>query len=383
MKKIFNIILALACVLACAGVMTSCSLGSTCASHTDIDSNGLCDVCGTAYTCSGHADVNADGMCDFCLASFSCTFHYDQDADLKCDSCKAPFVCSGHADVDGDSACDNCFAPFSCTAHRDVNYDGKCDVCLADYVCPGHEDVDIDSKCDICKAPFACVAHKDSDGDSKCDYCKADFECVGHVDAGSDGRCDRCDALYTCPGHKDSNGDNKCDVCLGYYKTPVDFRADFAEAAASTDPEKLIVKVITSEIGKGTLESVFTVTYNADGSFVIEATVQKFNTSFTGDLILTENVTITCDANGNYSDGGEFVGQNPVATGLAIDFSKLVTYSTPNATLLNATVLKANTEAVFGVAYNADVTLTVNKDDAQITTVALSYANITITCEYK
>ena len=382
MKKFLNTVLVFACVLACVGLLSSC-LGTKCASHTDMDSNGLCDVCGTSYRCSGHADVNSDGMCDYCLAMFSCTFHYDQNADLKCDTCGVPYICPGHTDTDADGYCDTCVAPYTCPGHCDVNIDGFCDECAAEYVCPGHKDVDLNSKCDICKALWACSAHKDSNADGVCDYCDAEFECAAHVDAGSDGRCDRCDAPYICPGHVDKGGDNKCDICLGYYKTPEDFRAEFTKAAAATDPSVLVIKVKSDEGQAGVLESVLTVTYADDGSFVITGTVQKFNESFTGDLIISVPVNITCDASGNYSDGGEFAGSNPAIEGVKINFANLKNYTTPDSTLLNASVAKADTASVFGVAYEYDVTLVVNKNESSITSVALSYANVTLTCEYK
>lgn len=383
MRKILNILLVFACVLTCVTVMSSCTLFASCVSHTDMDSNGKCDACGEDYTCPGHKDANADSMCDFCLAEFSCSEHYDSDADLKCDVCGVAYVCPGHTDTDANAACDICRAPYTCPGHCDINVDGVCDECRMAFVCPGHKDADGNSRCDVCKAYWTCPGHKDSNGDLKCDFCKAEFECVGHIDEGIDGRCDLCDALYTCPGHEDANNDNKCDVCKAYYKPPVDFRSEFVAAVKATKPNVLVINITTTEVGKFTLNSAYTVTYGQDGSFVISGTVESLNPSLSGDLIISTPINITCDAQGNYSDGGEFAGSNPAAQGISIDFMKLKNYSTPSSTILNATVAKADTASVFGVAYSNDVTLVVNKSESAITSVSVSYANVVISCEYK
>jgi|GEM_PF-5051485 len=385
MKRFLNILLVLTCILACAFTMSSCTSGSTaCASHTDMDSNGICDVCGNAYTCPGHADVNGDAMCDFCLAPFNCAFHYDENGDEKCDVCGITYICEDHTDPDGDEVCDNCSAPYTCPGHCDVDLNGICDECEAEYTCPGHEDANADKHCDICKAPWICSRHKDSDANGKCDFCKASFKCPGHTDKNSYGRCDTCDMPYTCPGHKDvSPADGVCDVCKAKYAAPVDYRSEFIAAAKTTKPGEVVIKVTTSELEKDSLTSTYTIKYNEDGSFEIKIEEQRYNESLIGDSVITLPVVIiTCDAEGNYSDGGEFVGSNPVATGVAVDFSKLKNYSTPDSTTLNATVAKADTAAALGVAFDTDVTLVVNKGASALTRVTVLYANVTITCVY-
>lgn len=383
MKRFLNILLVLICVSVFAFAMASCT-SSKCASHTDMDSNGMCDVCGTAYACSGHADVNVDGMCDFCLAPFACTFHYDQDGNEKCDQCGAPYTCPGHSDIDDDGICDTCSAFYTCPGHCDVDRNGFCDECQIEYVCPGHEDANADSHCDVCKTPWSCNTHKDNDDDGNCDYCKAPFDCPAHEDVLGNGRCDKCDRPYTCSGHKDENGDDTCDECKAYYKAPVDFRSEFAAAASATNPSELLITVTTSEVGMPSLTSTYRVTYAQNGSFVLRISQQKYNEDLTSnDIVVTlPTVTITCDENGNYSDGGQFTGSNPQATGIKVDFSKLTNYSTPSSTALNATVAAADTADVFGSAYSADVTLTVNKNESAITYVSLAYANVQITCAY-
>ena len=89
MKKILKFVLVVVCALSCIVAFSSCMSTSTCAAHTDINSDGMCDTCGGAYTCPGHADANTDGSCDFCLAEFTCPGHTDADANGKCDNCGA------------------------------------------------------------------------------------------------------------------------------------------------------------------------------------------------------------------------------------------------------------------------------------------------------
>ena len=384
MKRFLNILLVLTCVIACAALMTSCmSSGTTCAAHLDMDSNGSCDDCGAAYTCPGHTDVDGDGSCDQCWAPFTCYFHIDEDQDAKCDKCKAPFVCAEHYDSDEDGFCDNCEAEYVCPGHCDVDRNNVCDECLAAYTCPGHTDADKDSICDTCKTPWACDGHVDADANNKCDKCKASFTHNPHKDADGDGKCDSCLAAYVCPGHKDANGDNKCDVCDGFYKAPVDYRSEFTAAVAATKPGVLVISVSTSEIGMPDLTSVYTVTYAEDGSFTVKINEQRYNSDLTDadQVINLPEVIVSCDANGNYSDGGEFAGSAPV-TGLKVNFANLKTYSTPNANTLTASVAAADTSAVFGSALGADASLTVNKDANAITYVAIAYANVRITCVY-
>jgi hypothetical protein len=154
-------------------------------------------------------------------------------------------------------------------------------------------------------------------------------------------------------------------------------------ASESTSPLSFTVTVVTEESGIGTLTSTYTVTFAPDGAFTIEGYIQKFNESTDGELIVTIPVNVICDANGKYSDGGEFVGTVGTPAMITIDYDSLKTYSTPTTTLLNATILAADTEAVFGVNYGSDVVLVVNKSATKILNVAVSYDNVKITCEYK
>jgi hypothetical protein len=153
-------------------------------------------------------------------------------------------------------------------------------------------------------------------------------------------------------------------------------------ASKSTDPSKVVVTV-NSKFGTDNLVSRFTIEYSdEDASFVINYYVESFNPDFMADeyKIVSEG-TITCDAEGNYSDGGSFVGSNPAATGVKADLNKLKNYVTSETTL-TATVAKADTASVFGTAYGSDVTLVVTKNSSSIVSVSLAYADVQILCVY-
>ncbi len=381
MKKIFNVLLAVVLVITLAFALSSCA--STCSAHSDINMDGLCDACGASFTCPGHADVNGDGMCDNCLCSFSCAIHYDTDGNEKCDICGANYICS-HADADMDGKCDLCLASFTCPGHVDVNIDGYCDKCKAPYACPGHTDENLDGYCDSCKAVFVCQKHRDSDGNKKCDYCKAPFACAKHLDSNLDEKCDVCDAPFVCSGHVDNDRDGVCDKCMGNYKQIGDYRVEYEIAANATKPSLVSVALSTDFGASGKLVTEYTITYKADGSFVIEGTYQEFNISPVGEPILTKPLYIICDAEGNYTDNGEFSGNNPGAVGVNIDFSKITPDKNITSNALYAKILRRNTEAILGVDYGYDVNLTVSKnsDAGKITGVIVEYSNVKIICTY-
>lgn len=381
MKKIYSVLLVLLLTLLLVFTVSSCAVN--CTAHSDINMDGLCDVCGTSFTCPGHADVNGDGMCDNCLCNFFCAMHTDADGNGKCDICSTPYICS-HADVDIDGTCDICFAPFTCPGHADANADGACDNCKMAYVCPGHTDANADGYCDTCKTVFVCLKHRDSDGDKKCDYCKAPFTCEKHLDSNLDERCDECDAPYVCPEHIDNDRNGICDICAGNYKEIQDYRTEYEIAQNATKPNVVTVTLTTDFGASGKLVTAYTVKYNTDGSFVIEGTYQEFNRSPAGEPILTKPLYITCDADGNCTDGGEFKDNNPSATGVKIDFSKITPDKNTTSNSLYANIAKRNTEAVLGVDYGYDVNLTVSKsaETGKITGVTVEYSNVQIICTY-
>ena len=159
---------------------------------------------------------------------------------------------------------------------------------------------------------------------------------------------------------------------------------DFATASLAA-PKGLTVSV-TAETALGALKSEYVTTYNEDGSAVIEYSVEKINGLDSEEDKSVVTGTISVDVGGNYSDGGDFSGANPVANGFKINFKSDKIKCNIQGDTLRATVAAADTEAVFGVAIPSDAVLTVVRHNGAINTVAVDYTATTgavnILCTY-
>ena len=156
-----------------------------------------------------------------------------------------------------------------------------------------------------------------------------------------------------------------------------EFLDDFKKAIENTNPTAIDVQ-ITSDTALGALNASFKTTYAEDGSFVIEGFYEKFNTSTEGnaeDVKTVVPVKITCDQNGNYSDGGAFSGSNPVATGKEIKLKRRMKPSvSPDGNILTATIKARKTKRLLGAAYPNDVTLIITKNEDKIISYTMEYA---------
>jgi hypothetical protein len=176
----------------------------------------------------------------------------------------------------------------------------------------------------------------------------------------------------------DNNGDNNND------NNAVTV-ADFNAAIANTKPTLTIITgKITSDLG--VLNSKFEIAYNEDGSAVINCTYEKFNNIEDSTDVKTEyTATIVRNADGTYV-GAEGVDTSAVTAGTAIDLTKIadsaVTINEKGDTL-TATVVKADTEKVFGSAISADVALTVAMNDGQIDLIKLVFGAAEFTVQYQ
>lgn len=152
---------------------------------------------------------------------------------------------------------------------------------------------------------------------------------------------------------------------------------EFENAIKATNVTALEVQ-ITSDTAFGPLAANFKTTYAEDGSFVIDGSYERFNATTEGgveDVKTVVPVKITCDKDGNYSDGGEFSGSNPAATGKKLVLGKqLDSNFSADGNVLSATVKAEDTEAVFGVAYATDVKLTITKNEGKIISYTMEYA---------
>lgn len=169
-------------------------------------------------------------------------------------------------------------------------------------------------------------------------------------------------------------------VCLGALFScaePVVDASNFQAAIDSTNPTKIIINTSTKD-SNGELKGSFTITNNADGSSTIEYSYEKWLPIGEGDETkeTVGPITVTRDKDGNYSDGGEFTGSAPTgAAGVKVNLTNITSEVKISAdeTTLTAVVAKAETKAVFGTAYDYDVSLTVVKGDAGIKSVTLDY----------
>ncbi|MBO7196136.1 MAG: hypothetical protein J6V80_02260 [Clostridia bacterium] len=164
--------------------------------------------------------------------------------------------------------------------------------------------------------------------------------------------------------------------------------AEFVSAATATSSPKASVIETERQSDKGTLTAKIEISYNTDGSSVIEYTYDRFGSISLGeDFIVTESETVSCDKNGNYSDGGAFTG-NVIASGaysLNLVESKLRD-ARIEGNILYATVFSYDTAAVLGVNLGTTVLITVTVNNGKIDLVSATYNKgadkISVECEY-
>ena len=177
--------------------------------------------------------------------------------------------------------------------------------------------------------------------------------------------------------------------CFACMKAPNTYK-QFVEAAKNTSPTNvtLTVKQVQAE---ATLNAKFITTYAADGSATIEYTRDEYNEIGSGDsdeLISPVSGTVTCDKDGNYSDGGAFAGNSPIVSGVAFNFDarKMTGSISADGKVLSAVIKSENTKAVLGVEIAADVTLAVTKNEGKIISFTVEYTaaegHVSINCFY-
>ena len=162
----------------------------------------------------------------------------------------------------------------------------------------------------------------------------------------------------------------------------------FTTAIAATNPTSVEIDTkLETEIGD--LVGEFVITYATDGSAEIEYSYEKFNEFSAGvtEAKSTVEGTVTLNADGSYSDGGELEGEAPAAAGftLTLDTAKLKDAEI-NGNVLTATVEAANNKAVLGIETGYDVEMVLTKSDSGIVSLVVTYTTTsgpaTITCSY-
>ena len=161
---------------------------------------------------------------------------------------------------------------------------------------------------------------------------------------------------------------------------------DFIDAAASTKISTLNVTVVVDG-SQGKLTSTYTTVYNEDSTSTMTYRIETVAGLDSAEDIAVQEGTVTCDKNGNYSDGGEISGKLN-ATGAKFDIgNKLIKDYEISGNSLTIKVAKDDAKEVIGVTTMSDVIIVVSKTNSNaITSVSLSYkgsdGNVAIVCVY-
>ena len=161
---------------------------------------------------------------------------------------------------------------------------------------------------------------------------------------------------------------------------------DFIDAAASTKISTLNVTVVVDG-SQGKLTSTYTTVYNEDSTSTMTYHIETVAGLDSAEDIAVQEGTVTCDKNGNYSDGGEISGKLG-ATGAKFDIgNKLIKDYEISGNSLTIKVAKDDAKEVIGVTTMSDVIIVVSKTNSNaITSVSLSYkgsdGNVAIVCVY-
>ena len=152
----------------------------------------------------------------------------------------------------------------------------------------------------------------------------------------------------------------------------------FTTAIAATNPTEIEVET-KFETAFGTLEGWSKTTITENGA-TIEYWKDVFNATAAGEnaslIERTPTATVTRDASGNYSDNGAYAEANGLSTGakLTLDAKKMTYTVSPDGNVLSATILAADTEAVLGVAIDADVSVVLTKNAESVISFTVTYA---------
>lgn len=159
---------------------------------------------------------------------------------------------------------------------------------------------------------------------------------------------------------------------------------DFEKAISASNPTSVkIDTVATSSLG--TLNGVYHVAYNEDGTAKMIYEYEKWNTVLEGEGDKTKvSGTINVAADGSYTDNGVAGNISTLASG-NIKLSSIKDAKVENG-VLTATVAAADTEAVFGVAFDYDVNFEMSMNETAVETIKISYEKDgfsgSITCVY-
>lgn len=164
--------------------------------------------------------------------------------------------------------------------------------------------------------------------------------------------------------------------------------SEFVRAATNTAELTASQIKISRTSDVGTLEAVLKTEYNTDGSFVIEYERERFGKIADGEgFKVTEAGAVECDKSGNYSDGGELVGNVIVSNAFALNLDEYkLNDAKIEGNILYATVFSADTSAVLGVDLGATALIAITISGGNITAASVSFmsdgSTVDVKCEY-
>ena len=139
---------------------------------------------------------------------------------------------------------------------------------------------------------------------------------------------------------------------------------------------------------KGELVSALDITYAADGSSVIEYSIDRYNDDLSsgGGFIITDTGAVSCDKNGAYS-APDFVGSVIANGAYALNLDQ---YKLNNAriegSILYAEIFSMDTLAVLGVKIDATVSVAIVIADGNIVALSADYVKsgnqVSVRCSY-
>ena len=163
--------------------------------------------------------------------------------------------------------------------------------------------------------------------------------------------------------------------------------AAFTKAIEATNASNVIVEA-TTETALGQLSSTLEISFKADGSAVINYSMERFNEIGEGEVgedKTTVTGTINRAADGSYSgDMISGIDLSSVSQGTAIDLSVVSSVAEINAAgdVLTVTVPAANTEAVFGSAFAKDVNLEISIQNGVVKFINMTFEGGSIEYTY-
>ena len=164
----------------------------------------------------------------------------------------------------------------------------------------------------------------------------------------------------------------------------------FSEAIAATNPSE-VDGTITMTADFGTMVMEYNAEIDESGSFVLNYSYDKYNDIENGG---SSDVTTKVTGTISYADGA-YTGDtnvakipaNVVAAKINVKSDKLDVKVSNDGKVLTATVKAADTKTVFGVAYGSDVTISMTRQNAEVTSLTLTYtyegASVAVLCNYK